>query len=293
MRLLLIDYSQLLYRALHVHKDLYFEQGYTGGLYGVLQQIITAIKRTEPDCMLVMRDARPYRRSRLYKQYKADRLKVGQDDGFRDRFRISTALCTTFFDIVGIPQVEIEGLESDDLIALVTANSVADEVIAFSTDTDLYQLYSYRSFSMYMGAKGLFTRRDMEASHFPGFYNYWVDILCLAGTHNNIQGVPQIGLKRASRIAQDDQLLEQVQREHRDIVNRNLPLVQIPFGGEAMQRADFSTMVTQLKSFYRGRSLDTKNQSLRLFSDLGFTSLVADLSRFYVLSQNNVYELVH
>ena len=231
-RVLAVDLSNQIYRACHAHDGLRDNDGrFTGGLFGFLQSMTKAIERVGATDLVICRDSKPYLRSRDYPEYKQLRKKAA-DPELKERYLESEPLVLECLRELHVPIWAEPGLECDDLIAaLVRRRRNRYEMIcAMCGDSDLFQLFDADCFRMYKDAKTpIVTRKDFEKL-FPGITcEEFITASAMAGTHNDIEGVPRVGVPTAIKILKGDPAKR---REwfalHRAIVERNEKLIRLP-----------------------------------------------------------------
>ncbi|MGH8649831.1 MAG: 5'-3' exonuclease, partial [Burkholderiales bacterium] len=112
--LLLVDGSSYLYRAFHAlqRADLRNKKGEpTGAIYGVINMLRRLLKDAPADYAACVFDAKGRTfRDDLYPEYKANRPPMPED------LAAQIAPLKQAIDALGWPQLEIEGVEADDVI---------------------------------------------------------------------------------------------------------------------------------------------------------------------------------
>ena len=142
--LLLVDGSALLYRShfAFLRKPLRNAQGeVTSAVFGVLQAVLPLLDKRKPDRVAMVFDTvAPTFRHRVYAEYKAHRPPMPDDlacqiPRVRDSIRY-----------LGIPIVEQEGVEADDLIGSLACEAARDgaTTLILTSDKDFYQLVNDR-----------------------------------------------------------------------------------------------------------------------------------------------------
>lgn len=162
MKLAIIDLSHALHRVLNVEEIVKMRdaQGrHSGGVYGV-SKILSTIMQNYPDHLPVMVSDKGLcsRRLELYPNYKrcadklaeqsipdeqltTEELKVRQDGiEFRDMYRNSKAYIKELCNTVGIPHIEIEGFEGDDLAAVLVQSDRITDAVLVTDDADWKQI---------------------------------------------------------------------------------------------------------------------------------------------------------
>jgi len=146
-RLTLIDGSGFIFRAFFALPKLTNSAGTpVGAVYGfvsMLQKLLRDAENNEvEDYMAVIFDAgRHTFRNDIYPEYKANR------DEAPEELRPQFALVREATVALGLPAIELAGVEADDLIATYTRRAKEagfDEVIIVSSDKDLMQLVDDR-----------------------------------------------------------------------------------------------------------------------------------------------------
>ena len=121
--LVLIDGSSYLYRAFHALPDLTNSQGEpTGALHGVLS-MINKLVRDQPDAHIgVVFDA-PGKtfRDDIFAEYKANRPPMPDD------LRSQVGPILDAIKSMGLPLLQVEGVEADDVIGTLCHDAAATE----------------------------------------------------------------------------------------------------------------------------------------------------------------------
>lgn len=225
--LLAIDLSNTLYKAVATHQNLTHHGEFTGGLYGLLVSIATAINKVGATDLLFCRDMRPYLRSATYPEYKALRPTT-RDEGVYDKFNSSMPQVLAVADAMGWPTWGIVGYESDDLIAQCVRCRQWRKTIGMSNDSDLYQLLDAHNFGIYKSAaQPIYTYDEF-------FYEWGMSTEdfklahAIMGTHNEIAGIDGIGPITVKKILRNPHEYRRIREKHGAIIDRNLGLIQLP-----------------------------------------------------------------
>jgi len=143
-KVILIDGMSLLFRAFYapMQTTLTSPGGMpTKAIYIFLRTIRKLLKDYQPDRVGVAFDkAAPTFRDKLFEQYKANR------PPFPDELAVQLPYVHRFCRALGLPPIELEGFEADDLIGTLArqASGQGDEVFIASGDEDLFQLVNDR-----------------------------------------------------------------------------------------------------------------------------------------------------
>jgi DNA polymerase-1 len=234
-RLLIVDASTIIYRACHTHSGLTNSEGeFTGGVFGFIGQVCTAILRTGATHLLIAFDAPPYLKAEgIAETFKADRT---IDEGLRARVDATKRQLHELIDGVGLPYLKVSGAEADDIIGHV-CNSVSVRdlgvAIIMSGDSDMYQLLGDKV-SMHKGGKHppFYGEVDLDKEHgVPP--HAWVNIISVAGSHNHVVGVRKgIGIKTAIKLlgpTYDN--ISWMSPEERKVFAENQKMNLLPFEG--------------------------------------------------------------
>ena len=226
-KLLVLDFNNLLFRYLDIHKDLYYRGKRTGGLFGFLQQLCCQVNLHEPDAVVCVTDKKPYLRNKFYKDYKK-KEHHDFDQAHYDYVHESIQYCKTLLEMLNIPLWQEEGYEADDLMAILVYKYKyrCKEIILVSNDEDLYSLL-HHNVSIQRN-KELFTY-DMFFKKYGIDPSAWVEILAMKGTHNN---VPQLyrglGLQTALKFIKNPEKMKDIIMKYEEQYTCNLILTLLP-----------------------------------------------------------------
>ncbi len=215
-RLYLIDGSGFIFRAFHSSPLDAFRRSdgvYTNAVNGYCSMLMKMIDRARDDgaydYMAVIFDAaRKNYRNDIYPEYKANRDEPPEE--LRPQFGLIREATVAF----GLPSIELEGYEADDLIATYAREAEAKgiETIVVSSDKDLMQLVR-EHVHMFDPMKDQVIGPDEVMAKFGVTPDKVVDVQSLAGdSTDNVPGVPGIGVKTAALLLDEygdlDTLLE-------------------------------------------------------------------------------------
>jgi DNA polymerase-1 len=207
--LYLIDGSSYIYRAFYALTRLTNARGMpTNAIYGFARMILKVIRDKAPDYVCVVFDAPgPSFRHEMYDEYKASRQKMPED------LVLQVPYIKEMVKYHGIPQIEMEGYEADDLIATLTRTAIARdlEVVIVSADKDLHQLIDAPRVLQWDPQKDkVFDEKAVEEKF--GITPRQVgDYLALTGdSSDNIPGVKGVGDKTARELLRKWGSLEEI-----------------------------------------------------------------------------------
>ncbi|HHJ40003.1 MAG: DNA polymerase I [Methylothermaceae bacteria B42] len=196
-RLVLVDGSSFLYRAFHALPPLSNSRGEpTGAIYGVANMLRKLLDTYATPYFAVVFDA-PGKtfRNDMFEDYKAHRPPMP------DELKAQLEPLKALIDTMGIPIIEEEGVEADDVIATLArkAENQGFDVVVATSDKDLAQLVSDH---IILDNTLSDTRLDVAGvkEKFGVPPERIVDYLALVGdTSDNIPGVPKVGPKTAAK----------------------------------------------------------------------------------------------
>ncbi len=195
--LVLIDGSSYLYRAFHALPRLTNSAGEpTGALHGVLT-MINKLVREQPDALVgVVFDA-PGKtfRDDIFPEYKANRPPMD------DELRVQVGPLLDAVKCMGLPLLQVEGVEADDVIGTLCREAAAKglNVLVSTGDKDLAQLVN-DNVTLVNTMNDSVLDRDGVKAKFDVYPEQIVDYLALVGdTSDNIPGVPKVGPKTAAK----------------------------------------------------------------------------------------------
>ncbi len=251
--LYLVDGSSYLYRAFHALPNLTNSGGEpTGALLGVANMLKRLLNEENPDFIAVVFDAKgPTFRHEMYADYKANRPPMPFD------LRQQVAAILDMVNILGLPLLQVEGVEADDVIGtLATRAEAAGMNCVISTgDKDLAQLVTD---NITLVNTMTDTRMDRAGVHekFGVAPEQIIDFLALTGDKSdNIPGVEKCGPKTAAKWLNIWPTLDDVM-EHADEVGGKI-------GEYLRQSLDQLPLSRRLTTIDREVALDVEPSQLR------------------------------
>lgn len=195
--LVLIDGSSYLYRAYHALPNLTNSQGEaTGALHGVLNMVNKLVREQQAAHIAVVFDA-PGKtfRDEMFAEYKANRPPMPDD------LRSQVEPILDVVRAMGLPLLQVEGVEADDVIGTLCRQAAAAgmNVLVSTGDKDMAQLVNDRV-TLVNTMNDSVMDRDAVKKKFDVFPEQIVDYLALVGdSSDNIPGVPKVGAKTAAK----------------------------------------------------------------------------------------------
>ena len=179
-------------------------------VYGFSTMLLKLMRDMEGDDMIVVFDysGKSFRND-IYADYKANREAPPPE--LVPQFSLVRDAARAF----GLPVIELEHFEADDIIATYTkmGRDAGRPVVVVSSDKDLMQLVA-DGVRIFDPMKDLWVDRDQVVEKFGVEPELVRDCLALAGdTSDNVPGIPGIGVKTAAQLLQQfgdlNALLEQ------------------------------------------------------------------------------------
>ncbi len=206
--LILVDGSSYLYRAFHAMPALANSRGEpTGAVYGVINMLRRLLADYATENMAVVFDAKGRTfRDDIYPEYKAHRPPMP------DELSVQIEPIHAIIRALGLPLIEVEGVEADDVIGtLARAAAAAGRDTVISTgDKDMAQLVDGHV-RLVDTMKDAVYDRDAVVAKFGVTPEQIVDYLALVGdTSDNIPGVPGVGPKTAAKWLQQYGSLDEI-----------------------------------------------------------------------------------
>ncbi len=197
-KVFLIDGSSYLYRAFHAMPPLTTSTGLpTGAVKGVTNMLRNLRKENPDSYYLSIFDAKGKNfRHDIYKDYKANRPPM--PDELREQLSPLKEICNA----MGMPVIEISGVEADDVIATlaVEGSKKGIPMIISSLDKDLMQLVEDPLVKMMNTMNNQIYDVAGVEKKFCVHPTQIIDYLALVGdTSDNIPGVPKVGPKTAAK----------------------------------------------------------------------------------------------
>ena len=283
MSLMLLDTYGLVYRAFFALPGLTTSKGVPiNAAYGFTMMLNKIIADEKPVHVIAAFDkGMPAHRIALYKEYKAQR------ETMPDELRSQFALVRRILDVFGIPIVELDGQEADDVIATLArqAEEAGEQTVIVTGDLDLLQVVGERTTAL-VTRRGIteLGRYDPEAvrARFGLDPSQLPDYRGLKGDpSDNLPGIPGVGEKTATKLLQAAGSLDALVANPALAGTPKLQKLIEEYGEQACLCRTVSVVVRDLPvtvdweaSRYRAPN---QAELFTLYSDLEFKSLVAKL----------------
>src|SRR5574341_56762 len=276
--LYLIDGSSYIFRAYHAIRGLSTSKGSpTNAIYGFTSMIFKFLKDYSPEYLGIVFDSKGKTfRDEIYPLYKANR------DEAPDDFKIQVPKIFEVVDSLGIPQVQIEGYEADDIMGTIAKEMEGKgiSVVLVTGDKDFCQLVSER-------VTLIDTMRDKKTGIKEVIQRFGVppesviDVFALSGdATDNIPGVRGVGEKTASELIGKFRTIESLYENLNELPQRQRELLAANKESAILSKRLVTIetsipMSLSLEGFeYKGFN---KEKLREIFEQLEFKSLLREL----------------
>ena len=200
--LYLIDGSGYIFRAFHaIRNSMTNSKGLpTNAVYGYTQMLRKILNEQSPThCVVAFDRGPPRQRLALYPAYKANRPETPEE------IKAQWPFCLEITKALGVPIVDMEGVEADDLIGTLArrAETAGFDVTIITSDKDFYQLVGPR-ISLWDTMKDRRIGIPEVEERFGVAPDRVIDVLGLMGDSvDNVPGVPGVGEKTAKTLVRE------------------------------------------------------------------------------------------
>ena len=199
----ILDGYSLMYRAFHaLQTPMTAPDGTPTAVHGFVMMLLKVVEDERPDSLAVAFDMHaPTFRAKLYDGYKANRKPMP------DELRAQDPVIRELIGEMGIPILELEGYEADDILGTVSKRieAAGGEALLVTGDRDSFQLSGPHTTILYT-KKGITDTVRVTPEYIRETYGLepvqLIDVKSLMGdASDNIPGVPGVGEKTASSTA--------------------------------------------------------------------------------------------
>lgn len=286
MKWLLLDGYNLAFRAFYAIRELSRSDGLpTNAIHGWLRTVWKLMDDHKPEHIVAFFDlGGPQRQLAIYPQYKAHRQET--PEAFKEQIPWIKKLTLA----MGIPIIEQEGVEADDLLASFISQvpSKADIVYIVSADKDLAQCVTQNTYQLLppptaqpkmgwrsLDEQGVIDKFGIPAAKIPAY------LALIGDASDNIPGIPGVGPKTASKWLQAYDSLEAICTHANTIkpprfsnllhelkadIHRNLELVtlktDIPIKTPVQATAEVDRLVAYLEELEMPASINEAKKRL-------------------------------
>jgi DNA polymerase-1 len=253
----------------------------TAGTYGFVSVLLRLLEQERPEYLAVSFDTGRTFRDDLYPEYKATREKMPED--LRSQIERIRQVVAAF----GIPILEAEGFEADDVLATVARRAAAEgvRVEIITGDRDLLQIVD-DSVHVQLSGQKLSEAVDYGPAEVEARFGLppeqVVDYKALVGdTSDNIPGVRGIGEKTAASLLREHGSLEAIYAHLEAIPERYRAKLEagreLAFLSKRLSAIDTDVPIAFDLEACRAQGYD-REQVAELFRELEFRSLLGRLS---------------
>ncbi len=280
-RIFIIDGHSYLYRAFHATPYLANSRGLpTNATLAFTNMLRKLFNEQKPDDVIAIFDSKvPSFRGEIFKEYKATRRPMPAN------MPVQIPYVKKIIEAMGIPVIEQEGFEADDVIGTLVERMKEQDVELFlvTGDKDMMQFVSGNVFvfdsmkGLILGEQEVTEKFGVKPSHIP-------DFLALCGdVSDNIPGVLGIGEKTArelvSTLGTIEQIYENIDKVGREVVRAKLEANK----DNAFMSKKLATIRLDVPLQRPFEELTLKEQDTetlrRLYRELEFTSLYRELKK--------------
>jgi DNA polymerase-1 len=280
-KLFLLDAYALVYRAhfAFTKNPRINSKGHNTSVpFGFTNTLLEVIQKQKPTHIAVAFDtAAPTFRDGIFKEYKATRQEIPED------IRYGIPKVKEIIRGFGIPILEMDGYEADDIIGTVATRAATEgfEVYMMTPDKDFGQLvkdnvFLYKPAYMgnavdILGPKEVCEKWDIES------VSQVIDMLGLQGdTSDNIPGIPGVGPKTAAELLKLYKTVEGVVAHASELKGKQKERVE-QFGDQAILSKKLATIVVDVPVEFNEEELryTGPDESLRpILEDLEFKTML-------------------
>jgi DNA polymerase-1 len=280
-RIFLIDGHSYLYRAYHATPYLANSKGLpTNATYAFTNMLRKLLNEKKPDNVIAIFDSKaPSFREEIFKEYKATRPQMPSN------MPVQIPYVKKIVEAMGIPVVEEEGFEADDVIGTLVKKLREKDVELYlvTGDKDMMQFVSENVF-VFDSMKGVLLGEQEVTEKFGVKPSLIPDFLALCGdASDNIPGVLGIGEKTARELISTFGTIEEIYG-NLDNVNREAVKAKLKANRDnAFMSKELATIRLDVPLRESDSDLLMKEQDTatlrRLFRELEFTNLYRELKK--------------
>ena len=259
-KIVLLDGYSLMYRAFHgLQAPMTAPDGTpTNAVHGFMMMLMKVIEEEHPECLAVAFDVHaPTLRHQRYADYKGTRKPMP------DELRAQDPIIRELIGLMGIPILECEGYEADDILGTVSAVCEREgrKAVIVTGDRDSFQLVGENTSILYT-KKGITDTVRVTEEYIMETYGVkpvqLIDVKGLMGdTSDNIPGVPGVGEKTALKLIVQygslEETLDRAETEQKGKLRERL-----------MEHRDLAILSKELATIDRNAPIDFSFDALKL-----------------------------
>lgn len=294
----IIDGSSFLYRAYYSIRPLNDPHGRpVQAVYGFCRMIKKLIDTYNTNCIIVVWDS-PGKtvRHEIYEKYKETRQATPSDLGQQKQ------IIKEFADIIGLAQLQVEGIEADDLMYSIAKEFEKQGIksVIVSSDKDMGQAISENIVMLDPFKDEFITRDSLQAKMGFSIEKLPFYFALIGDASDNIPGVKGIGPKGATDLVQKfdnlEDLYKQLESLSQDIISPRISqLLSANKDNAVLSQKLFKLVLYNLNIKLDACKFNVDNwqKANQLFKDLNFKSLIKNSGQqelIDVKSQSNLHE---
>lgn len=247
-KIVIVDGNSLINRAYFAMAELRNSNGiYTGGIHGLTNMVLSLMDQFSPKYFCVTFDMKgPTFRHQAYEDYKGTRK------GMPDELAMQLPIVKEILDVLGIPRMELQGYEADDLIGTIATqfSDAGMEAHIITGDKDALQLAS-SNIHVHITKKGITSLVEYDEalilSELGVGAKRVIDYKGLCGdSSDNIPGIPGIGPKTAAKLLSEFDTVENLIENYDSISNARISNLVKDYCDQALLSKRLATIFTQV-----------------------------------------------
>lgn len=261
---LIFDCNYICWNVAHAFsKGLSYKGGRTEVIFGFVKQLLSLSERFEADQIAFCWDSKQNKRKEIYPEYKTNRhkdLSEEEQEGISIIFPQFEEIKLMLPELGFSNVFELNGYESDDIIARLVLDKYDKETVVISSDEDLFQLLDHCS--IYSISKKQTMTKDVFQRHYRIEPKEWVDVKAIAGCKSDyVKGVKGVGEKKAIDYIKGSlnkgMAFLSIQNS-KEVIDRNYRLVRLPFEGTPAPRIRSNHLsLSEFKIHCKGYGFDS------------------------------------
>ena len=239
-----LDGSSLFFRAFYALQLPPNARGiHTNAVHGFAMMLVKLMRELAPTNIVIAFDkSRTTFRTALYPAYKGTRDKTPEE------LLSQIPLLKELSAALGIPFLELDGYEADDIIGTLATQAAAEGVpsVVVTGDRDALQLIR-TGLTVMLTKKGISETRAYDAAAFEEEYGFppirLIDMKGLMGdSSDNIPGVPGVGPKTATKLLVEYGTIENVLDHAAEVSGKKLSASLVEYRDQALLSKQLATI---------------------------------------------------
>ena len=239
-----LDGSSLFFRAFYALQLPPNARGiHTNAVHGFAMMLVKLMRELAPTNIVIAFDkSRTTFRTALYPAYKGTRDKTPEE------LLSQIPLLKELLAALGIPFLELDGYEADDIIGTLATQAAAEGIpsVVVTGDRDALQLIR-TGLTVMLTKKGISETRAYDAATFEEEYGFppirLIDMKGLMGdSSDNIPGVPGVGPKTATKLLVEYGTIENVLDHAAEVSGKKLSASLVEYRDQALLSKQLATI---------------------------------------------------